>query len=95
LSNVGADGTRESYVLRSAEPCPAGCGQLLRNPSEFEVSLVYRVSSRTARTTQRNPVLKKKEKKKRGGYFPDWRVECPCLISVLQLNAETLVTMFN
>jgi hypothetical protein len=24
---------------------------------EFEASLVYRVSSRTARTTQRNPVL--------------------------------------
>jgi hypothetical protein len=29
---------------------------------EFEASLVYRVSSRTARATQRNPVLKKKEK---------------------------------
>jgi hypothetical protein len=27
--------------------------------SEFEASLVYRVSSRTARATQRNPVLKK------------------------------------
>jgi hypothetical protein len=26
--------------------------------SEFKVSLVYRVSSRTARATQRNPVLK-------------------------------------
>jgi hypothetical protein len=32
--------------------------------SEFEASLVYRVSSRTARATQRNPVLKKKEKRK-------------------------------
>ena len=34
--------------------------------SEFEASLVYRVSSRTARTTQRNPVSKnqKKERKK-------------------------------
>jgi hypothetical protein len=34
--------------------------------SEFEASLVYRVSSRTARATQRNPVLytrKKQEKK--------------------------------
>jgi hypothetical protein len=30
--------------------------------SEFEASLVYRVSSRTARTAQRNPVLKKKKK---------------------------------
>ena len=27
--------------------------------SEFEASLVYRVSSRTARATQRNPVSKK------------------------------------
>jgi hypothetical protein len=27
---------------------------------EFETSLVYRVSSRTTRTTQRNPVSKKK-----------------------------------
>ena len=32
--------------------------------SEFEASLVYRVSFRTARDTQRNPVLKKQTKKK-------------------------------
>jgi hypothetical protein len=32
--------------------------------SEFEASLIYRVSSRTARATQRNPVSKKKKKKK-------------------------------
>jgi hypothetical protein len=31
--------------------------------SEFEASLVYRMSSRTARTAQRNPVSKKKKKK--------------------------------
>jgi hypothetical protein len=31
-----------------------------RQISEFEASLVYRVSSRTARVTQRNPVLKNK-----------------------------------
>jgi hypothetical protein len=36
-----------------------------RRISEFEASLVYRVSSRTARTIQRNPVLKKQNKKKR------------------------------
>ena len=39
---------------------------------EFEVSLVYRVSSRTARATQRNPVSKKqtnKRKPKRQVYF--------------------------
>jgi hypothetical protein len=31
--------------------------------SEFEASLVYKVSSRTARATQRNPVSKNKQKK--------------------------------
>jgi hypothetical protein len=31
---------------------------------EFEASLVYKVSSRTARVTQRNPVSKKQTKKK-------------------------------
>jgi hypothetical protein len=30
--------------------------------SEFEASLVYRVSSRTARAIQRNPVWKKQKK---------------------------------
>ena len=33
---------------------------------EFKISLVYKVSSRTARVvTQRNPVSKKKEKKRK------------------------------
>jgi hypothetical protein len=32
-----------------------------RQISEFEASLVYRVSSRTARATQRNPISKKKK----------------------------------
>jgi len=31
---------------------------------KFEASLVYRVSSRTARDTQRNPVLKNKKQNK-------------------------------
>jgi hypothetical protein len=39
------------------------------NPStqeaKFKASLVYRASSRTARATQRNPVLKNQKKKKR------------------------------
>jgi hypothetical protein len=35
-----------------------------RQISEFEASLVYKMSSRTARATQRNPVLKKPKKKK-------------------------------
>jgi hypothetical protein len=34
-----------------------------RRISEFEASLVYRVSSRTARAAQRNPVLKKQKTK--------------------------------
>jgi hypothetical protein len=34
-----------------------------RRISEFKASLVYKVSSRTARAIQRNPVSKKKEKK--------------------------------
>jgi hypothetical protein len=33
--------------------------------AEFEASLVYKVSSRTARATQRNPVSKKPKKKKK------------------------------
>jgi hypothetical protein len=33
--------------------------------SEFEASLVYKVSARTARATQRNPVSKNKKKKKK------------------------------
>jgi hypothetical protein len=33
--------------------------------SEFEASLVYKVSPRTARATQRNPVSKNQKKKKK------------------------------
>jgi hypothetical protein len=35
-----------------------------RQISEFEASLVYKVSSRTARATQRNPVLKNRERER-------------------------------
>jgi hypothetical protein len=35
-----------------------------RRISEFKASLVYIVSSRTGRATQRNPVSKKKKKKR-------------------------------
>jgi hypothetical protein len=34
-----------------------------REISEFQASLVYRVSSRTAKATQRNPVSKTKQNK--------------------------------
>jgi hypothetical protein len=36
-----------------------------RQISEFKASLVYRVSSRTARATQRNHVSEKKKEKKK------------------------------
>jgi hypothetical protein len=36
---------------------------LQRQIAEFKASLVYKVSSRTARATQRNPVSEKKKKK--------------------------------
>ena len=36
-----------------------------RQISEFDASLVYKVSSRTARATQRNPVSKKQTNKKK------------------------------
>jgi hypothetical protein len=45
-----------------------------RRISEFKASLVYKVSSRTTRATQRNPVSKKKKnekkKKKVGHHLP-------------------------
>jgi len=40
-------------------------GRQRQADSEFEASLLYRVSSRTARATQRNPVSKKKKKKRK------------------------------
>jgi hypothetical protein len=36
-----------------------------RRISEFDASLVYRVSSRAVRTTQRNPISKNKNKSKK------------------------------
>jgi hypothetical protein len=42
-----------------------------RQISEFEASLVYRVSSRTARATQRNPVSGKKKKKEITKFITD------------------------
>jgi hypothetical protein len=53
--------------------------------SEFKTSLVYRVSSRTARATQRNPVSKKqnqkKKKKKERKWYKVWnRGQKPVII---------------
>ena len=44
---------------------PSTLGRRGRRISEFEASLVYRVSSRTARAIQRNPVSKKTKSKKK------------------------------
>jgi hypothetical protein len=48
-----------------------GGGGRGRRISEFEASLVYKVSSRTARAIQRNPVSKN-QKKKYWQYFQPW-----------------------
>jgi hypothetical protein len=44
------------------EPLTYHLGGRDRQISEFEARLVYKVSSRTARAIQRNPVSKKKNK---------------------------------
>jgi hypothetical protein len=44
---------------------PSTSGGRGRRISEFETSLVYKVSSRTARAIQRNPVSKKPNKKQK------------------------------
>jgi hypothetical protein len=44
-------------------PLIPALGRQRQVDSEFEVSLVYRVSSGTARAIQRNPVLKKQKEK--------------------------------
>jgi hypothetical protein len=47
-------------------PLIPALGRQRQEDHEFEASLVYRVSSRTARATQRNPVSKKKQKTRPG-----------------------------
>jgi hypothetical protein len=52
--------------------------------SEFEASLVYKVSSRTARATQKNPVPKKpktKQNKKSILNFPLIKISTPEIIT--------------
>jgi hypothetical protein len=56
-----------------------------RQISEFEASLVYRMSSRTARATQRNPVLKnKKTSNKQKGCGEHYKHEEHCNLLKLQ-----------
>ena len=59
---------KKSIICRAvvAHTCnPSTLGGRGRQISEFEASLVYRVSSRTARATQRNPVLKNNNNNKK------------------------------
>jgi hypothetical protein len=58
-----------------------------RRISEFEASLVYRVSSRTAKATQRNPVSKnqkKRKKEKKARLYKRSIVSCICPSRVLE-----------
>jgi hypothetical protein len=52
---------------------PSTRGGRGRRISEFEASLVYKVSSRTARAIQRNPVLKKQKAKKTNKKAKSWQ----------------------
>jgi hypothetical protein len=68
-----------------------------RRISEFEASLVYRVSSRTARVTQRNPLS---ENEKKEVYVTDWLTNFVCSgsleeQSVLLLTEPSSSPMFE
>ena len=59
-------------------PLILALGRQRQGISEFEASLVYKVSSRTARAIQRNPISKnkkilKKKKKRKEKFFMSWR----------------------
>jgi hypothetical protein len=49
-----------------------------RQISEFEASLVYKVSSRTARAIQRNPVWKNQKPKKKKNKKNKKTIACVC-----------------
>jgi hypothetical protein len=65
-----------------------------RRISEFKASLVYRVSSRTARATQRNPVSKKPKKKSKTklGILSD---SCLNRVPNMDLNENERLTMYK
>jgi hypothetical protein len=64
LEDRQSHGRNCTNTERDLTPGLVGGGGRGRRISEFGASLVYRVSSRTPRATQRNPVSKKKQKKK-------------------------------
>jgi hypothetical protein len=60
--------------------------------SEFEASLVYRVSSRTARATQKNPVLKKQTKTNKQKEPSTWEEDCHEFKSAVAIGPKTLLS---
>jgi hypothetical protein len=58
--------------------------------SEFEASLVYKVSSRTARVTQRNPVSKNQKKERSEKPVVCRLVGCPCDCNTSELTPGIL-----
>jgi hypothetical protein len=60
-----------------------------RQISEFEASLVYRVSSRTARAIQRNPVSKNKQKISLALVAEDKRPSPSCLKCYTHTHTHT------
>jgi hypothetical protein len=62
-----------------------------RRISEFEASLVYKVSSRIARATQRNPVWKNKTKQKHLRNGMPSRKLCGALVQLRRMLKEELV----
>jgi hypothetical protein len=56
-----------------------------RRISEFEASLVYKVSFRTAKTIQRNPVSKNQKKKKKKSF------DFSRLVSEIKYFSETIL----
>jgi hypothetical protein len=66
--------------------------------SEFKASLVYKVSSRTARATQRNPVSKTPKKKKwrlEVGEMVQWLRTLTALPEVLRSNPSNHMVAHN
>jgi hypothetical protein len=63
--------------------------------SEFEASLVYRMSSRTARAIQRNPVWKQQQQQNKKINKQKWQLfiyyyHCCCCFSVLGIKPGTM-----
>jgi hypothetical protein len=56
-----------------------------RRISEFEASLAYKVSSRTARAIQRNPVSKKQQQQQQ-----QIKVVCPSKLILSQIGKLTI-----